>query len=376
MNKLIRVSTPSRLCLFGEHQDYLNLEVIAAAINLRFFAAISPRQDQLVKILIRDSRLDRLDSVNDQGLYEEIIIDLDQPIEYKEKRDYLRSTVQVLIRAGCRLSGYDIKLDSQIPIGKGMCSSSTMIVVLIKALLEAIDHPEKDHPEQIAEWAFQAEVAEFNEPGGKMDHFTSALGGLVHLDFSSGLTIRKLETKLQGCFILFDTLDQKDTTRVLSEAKKPAEEALEQLKPYGIQNIRDFISQPDKIKLLDQLDKKHRGKLQAQINNYRILQKGLSLLTSGQVNDRKLGMLISEHHEQLRDGLGISTAKIDSILERAISLGAYGGKINGSGGGGCCFVYAHRQYAENIIKAAEDMGYPARILEQDTGVRKDDAHAF
>ena len=32
----ILVSTPSRLCLFGEHQDYLGLEVVALAINLGF----------------------------------------------------------------------------------------------------------------------------------------------------------------------------------------------------------------------------------------------------------------------------------------------------------------------------------------------------
>ncbi|MCK9480075.1 MAG: galactokinase family protein, partial [Firmicutes bacterium] len=35
------VSTPSRLCLFGEHLDYLELEVIAVAINLRFSAEIA-----------------------------------------------------------------------------------------------------------------------------------------------------------------------------------------------------------------------------------------------------------------------------------------------------------------------------------------------
>ena len=28
---MITVSTPSRICLFGEHQDYLGLEVIASA---------------------------------------------------------------------------------------------------------------------------------------------------------------------------------------------------------------------------------------------------------------------------------------------------------------------------------------------------------
>ena len=51
--------------------------------------------------------------------------------------------------------------------------------------------------------------------------------------------------------------------------------------------------------------------------------------------------------------------------------GAYGGKINGSGGGGCCYVYAPRDKAEDIIKAVEAMGYPGKILVQDTGVRCD-----
>ncbi|MFC1564948.1 galactokinase family protein, partial [candidate division KSB1 bacterium] len=34
LEKLI-VSAPGRICLFGEHQDYLGLPVIAAAIGLR-----------------------------------------------------------------------------------------------------------------------------------------------------------------------------------------------------------------------------------------------------------------------------------------------------------------------------------------------------
>ena len=29
---MVKASVPSRICLFGEHQDYLGLEVIAAAI--------------------------------------------------------------------------------------------------------------------------------------------------------------------------------------------------------------------------------------------------------------------------------------------------------------------------------------------------------
>ncbi len=35
MSNTIKVSTPGRICLFGEHQDYLGLPVIAAAISRR-----------------------------------------------------------------------------------------------------------------------------------------------------------------------------------------------------------------------------------------------------------------------------------------------------------------------------------------------------
>lgn len=373
MPEQIRASTPSRLCLFGEHQDYLGLEVIAAAIDLRFYATLSKRQDRLIQIAIRDSSLDRLDSINDHSQYEHLTIDLDQPIRYQSQRDYLRSSVQVLQKHGCRLHGMDIRLDSEIPIGKGMCSSSTMIVVLIQAMLASIGHPDRDDPLRIAELAFQAEVTEFQEPGGRMDHYTSAVGGMVHLDFSGTLQIDSLQARLPGQFILFDSLEQKDTTRVLAASKQPTQAALKQLSGLGVTGIRDFV-RPDgtlseSIDKLNSLDALHRRKLLANIENYRILRRGLALLRTDPVDSVALGRLISAHHAQLRDGLGISTPTIERLLDMAMTGGAWGGKVNGSGGGGCCFVYTDPQKAAQIIKRSEQMGYPARLLSPDSGVR-------
>lgn len=372
MPETIHASTPSRLCLFGEHQDYLGLEVIATAINLRFYATLSERRDHLIQIAIRDSSLDRLDSVNDHSQYEQLTIDLDQPIRYESQRDYLRSSVRVLQKHGCRLHGMDIRLDSEIPIGKGMCSSSTMIVVLIQAMLAAIGHPDRDDPLRIAELAFQAEVAEFQEPGGRMDHYTSAVGGMVHLDFSGSLRIDSLKTRLPGQFILFDSLEQKDTTRVLAASKLPTQAALRQLSGLGVTSIRDFV-RPDgtlteNMDKLDSLDALHRRKLLANIENYRLLRQGLDLLKTDPVDSIALGRLISAHHAQLRDGLGISTPAIEQILDMAMASGAFGGKVNGSGGGGCCFVYTDPQKAGQIIERSEQMGYPARLLSPDSGV--------
>ncbi len=75
-------STPSRICLFGEHLDYLGLEVIASAVDLRFSAHIKPRTDGMVYLKIRDSRLGELNLENTQQQYQIRTFDLNQPIVY------------------------------------------------------------------------------------------------------------------------------------------------------------------------------------------------------------------------------------------------------------------------------------------------------
>jgi galactokinase len=356
------VSTPSRICLFGEHQDYLGLEIIASAINLRFRAKAVSREDSLIHVRL-----------SGEDINVEETIDISKPIVYENNRDYLKSAVNLLIRKGYNIKhGCDIWMDSDIPIGKGMCSSSTMVIVFIKALLEVINSEDKDDSELIARLGFEAEVKEFNEPGGMMDHYSSALGGLVHIKFNSDATVvNRINKTIPGSFILFDSLQDKDTTKVLANAKYPVLEALDELKEFGIQSVRDFVNNENNMKYLDKLDDIKRKKLSANIDNYRIMKEGKALLEGNSFSAEKLGELLKKHHANLRDGLGISTPKIEEILNTAYENGALGGKINGSGGGGCCYVYAHDEDCEKIVKAVEEKGYPGIIIKQDTGVRKD-----
>ncbi len=372
MSKTVRVSTPSRICLFGEHQDYLGLEVIASAINLRFYAQAVERDDSLIKIKIRDERLNYLGAKNSEGLYEERTIDLSKPIVYTCKRDYLKSSVNVLLKNGYKIEhGYDIIMDSEIPIGKGMCSSTTMIIVLIKLLLECIGSGDKDDPEKIALLGFNAEVAEFNEPGGMMDHYTSAFGGLVHLKFNERTEIIRIDRTLPGSFILFDSLERKNTLKVLSDAKMPVLAALEDLKENGITSVKDFYFDESKMKYLEKLDETKRVKLSANIDNYRILKEAERMIKGNHFNPEHFGSLIKAHHANLRDALNISTPAIESILETAYKNGALGGKVNGSGGGGCAYVYAYDEDCNRILKAVRELGYPGKVLKQDVGVKVD-----
>ena len=365
---LVQVSTPSRICLFGEHQDYLGLQVIASAVNIRFSAVAEHRPDMLLHIRIRDARLGALGQKN-PGLYNEYTLDLSQPQVYTQKRDYFKSVVNVLRREGFPLSGAEVQMDSDIPIGKGMCSSTTMIMALMGALVALWDEA-RFEPMYIARLGWLAEVAEFQEPGGMMDHYASALGGLVHLDFADGVTPRRLERSLRGAFILFDSLQEKDTLAVLSASKIPALAGLRALRPYGVQSVRDLAEDPEKERLLHKLDGLHRRKLAANVDNYRIQRQALAMLESGEIDDAAFGALLSRHQAGLRDGLGISTPVIDAILETALAHGAYGGKLNGSGGGGCLYCYAPRERADEIVAAVGEMGYPGLLLRQDTGITK------
>ena len=85
--KKIQVSAPGRICLFGEHQDYFGLPVIAAAINLRIHITGKGKSDLNLEIDLPD--------ING---FENI--DLEHEVIYTRKRDYLKSVINVLRREG------------------------------------------------------------------------------------------------------------------------------------------------------------------------------------------------------------------------------------------------------------------------------------
>src|SRR4051794_11816953 len=98
------VSAPGRICLFGEHQDYLGLPVIAAAVDLRIGVDATPRSDGQYVVEMPD-------------IGGTVRIDPAQEQVYAHHRDYLRSSVNVLRRAGLGWTrGYSAVMRSSIPI--------------------------------------------------------------------------------------------------------------------------------------------------------------------------------------------------------------------------------------------------------------------
>ncbi|NIR01699.1 MAG: GHMP kinase, partial [Gemmatimonadales bacterium] len=121
--------------------------------------------------------------------------------------------------------------------------------------------------------------------------------------------------------------------------------------------------------LLAGLPDRAAGRVRANLVNRDLTVEAMRLLREG-LDRVRLGELFTKHHEQLRDGIRVSTPKIDRMLEAALEAGALGGKINGSGGGGCMFAYAPGREAE-VAEALERAGGRAYPVTVDDGARSE-----
>ncbi len=353
----LKVSAPGRICLFGEHQDFLGLPVVAAAINLRFHIEGTPRQDCRLEIKMPD--IGQSDS-----------IDLAGELAYTVERDYLRSCINVLRRGGWEITrGWDCTYHSTIPINAGVSSSSAMIVAWLRFLQEASTSPAAE-PEDLARLAHQAEVVEFGEPGGMMDHFAAALGGFIYVDCRPPFKAEHLPIGLDG-FVLGDSLQKKDTLGTLGGSRSDVHAGLEFLSAACPGFDLHATPAAEVWDLLDRTPENVRRKVRANLINRDITVQAMGMFRSGSINPAELGCLLYKHHEQLRDGIGVSTSRIDAMLDAAMEAGALGGKINGSGGGGCMFVYAPGREDE-AVEALERAGGKAYKLSIDPGARVDE----
>jgi len=355
----LKVSSPGRICLFGEHQDYLDLEVVAAAISLRFYVEGKRRSDDRFII-----------NLPDLGEKEEFQVSGELP--YRNKRDYLRSTVNILLRLGCQFkTGWDVNMHGEIPINAGTSSSSAMVVAWTKFLLEASGASHlAERPEQVAELAHRAEVVEFNEPGGKMDHFTSAVGGLVGIKFLPQLNLTRLNAPL-GKFVLGDSLEKKDTTGTLGSVRERVNAGLQMIRRVEPAFDLKKASEEEVSRLSQNLPPEIKNPLLGAVLNRELTREGLRLFHSSEFDHKEFGRLLTEHQKVLKELVGISTPKIDRMIQAALAAGAFGGKINGSGQGGCMFVYAPEE-PEEVARAIERAGGRAYLVEIDRGLRKEE----
>ena len=346
------VSAPGRVCLFGEHSDYLGLPVMTMAINRRLTIQAFPRRDKKFRIVMPD-------------IQEEDIFTPSAKVVYKNGRDYLRAGVNVLKRRGYRFpEGLDFVIRSRIPINSGTSSSSALVVAWLKMLLSFQKDLIQFDPIKIAWLAYETEVLEFKEAGGRMDHFAITFGGTMFHENHKTVDIRFLRP-LAG-MILGDSLEKKETIRDLKKNARDVRAGFLEMK----KRIKGFHQETVLLKEIMAKFKPTLGSLRKAIGTLRnrdICRAALKEMVRAPVDQRKIGELMNAHHLILKRDLKISTPKIEAMIEAALTAGAVSAKINGSGLGGTMIAFAPGKVTK-VVAAIERAGGRAYEVHQDLGV--------
>lgn len=353
----MKISTPGRICLFGEHQDYLDLPVIAAAISRRISINGEARSDNKIHIYKPD--------INSEEIFY-----LEPDLKYTKERDYFKSAINVLRRNGFRFDrGFDVHVTGNIPINSGTSSSSALLVTWIHFLSKmATEGPENPLSQfEIGKLTVDAEVLEFGEPGGMMDQFSTALGNIMYLETKPLVKAESYPVTL-GKFVLGDSLEPKDTLGILKHVKFGMLDIIAKLKTLDTSfDLTNFqISEASRFK--ENLDANQYKLLLGNLSDRDILREAKVMFEKNSIDQKRIGELLNLHQNSLRDAKKVSTPKIDRMVDASLKAGALGAKINGSGGGGCMFAYAPDN-ADAVAEAIEREGGKPYIIEVDEGTR-------
>ena len=333
---MIRAQAPARICLFGDHQDYLNLPVIAASINRYIYIEAQPNEQGVLNF-----------NLSDLGIKRQIAL---LPTQV-EKGDYLCSTLSVLHANQITLnSGYDIKIHSEIPVNAGVSSSSALIVAFIRFILQATETKASDL--QIANWAHQAEVEFFNEPGGIMDHYSIALGGLRLIEPNTRFTKEFLSP--HNNLLLVHSGLPKSTLGVLGKAKQYALEAVSKVTKHHPEFRLELALKSDIKTFKPILTSLLFPYFEAAIENHLITKEAISIYKNGVKNDttsEQLERLIERHQHYLDTAIKNTPELMRIQMNEGKNAGAKAVKVMGSGGGGCFIILAPKESHPKIIEA-------------------------
>ena len=142
--KRIISTAPARICLFGDHQDYLSLPVIACAVDRTIKIDAVPNEENVLsvhKLDLQERDTIAFDAFGGTTTNNTNTSNSSKNSEtHAQTPDFLRLALRVLCRAPlwCEpTNGFDVTISGDIPINAGMSSSSAMIVAWINFLVAA-----------------------------------------------------------------------------------------------------------------------------------------------------------------------------------------------------------------------------------------------
>jgi len=343
LKRRINIMAPGRICLFGDHQDYLELPVIACAINRALLLSSEENTTRQFHIRMPDIASERT-------------ISIDNTFTSLDAGDHFASALRVVRRYGCIPdTGFDIELKSTIPINAGTSSSSAIVVGWIHFLLMAFGCNLEITASLIAQLAYEAEVLEHQSPGGKMDQYTIAIGNIIYIDTSQSFSYEQIGTEMEGLILGVSGVPKK-TIGLLGALKGNALEAIGQVKAARPDFRLEKASINDIEPLSEYISETLRPYFYAAVMNHDITQKARRHFNEKTLDLKMIGALMTTHHDVLKNILKITVPRIDAMILAALNAGAYGAKIVGSGGGGSIVALAPPEKKRAVIEAIKKAG--------------------
>ncbi|NEN04377.1 galactokinase [Diaminobutyricibacter tongyongensis] len=332
-------SAPGRVNLIGEHTDYNEGFVLPLAINRRTIAAVAVRDDTRARI--GSSFADEL-----------VEIDLAEvhPESLGGWAAYPLGVAWALGRHGADLAavpGFDILIDSTVPVGAGLSSSAALESSVAVALNDIWQLGLT--PAELASVGQLAENVAVGAPTGIMDQSASLLGrrdSAVFLDCRSlDAEIVPLGFEAAGLELLvIDTgVSHAHATGGYAARRASCEAGARAL---GVSSLRDVgvDDLPRAREVLD--DETFRRVRHVVTENQRVLDTVRALRELGPAS---IGDLLDASHRSMRDDFEISVPELDLAVETAQNSGAVGARMTGGGFGGSAIALVPSAHVSRVL---------------------------
>jgi galactokinase len=347
----IQTHANGRINLIGEHTDYNGGFVLPLLIPQKTEIELRSRKDRSVRVFSESKPGDGI------CRYE-----LGSERYAGEWLDYIRGITWILNRDGHRISGFDARIESKVPVGSGVSSSAALEVSLLRALRLAFDLPIDDVA--LALTGQRAENEFVGARVGIMDQMVASLGSE---DAALFLDTKSLEHRLiplpsaLEMAVLHSGISHSNREGGYNKRREECERAASLL---HVTQLRDLdIQDLPRVERLPEPER--RRVLHVITENARVLQAVKSLELA---DLSSFGKLLNQSHISMRDDYEVSIPEIDLLVDLAQrATDVYGARMTGGGFGGSIIIgaktgSAHRIASEVASEYTAKSGRHARVL--------------
>jgi galactokinase len=363
-------SAPGRVNIIGEHTDYNEGFVLPMAIDRRTYVAANKREDRWVraKSLV----------LNDDAEF-----NLDEPSSLNTTWiRYIAGVGWTLVEQGIKITGANLLIDSNVPIGGGL-SSSAALEVASGTAFTAIANAEIDGL-GLALAAQRAETVFVGANVGIMDQLTAVRGCREHALL---IDCRSLETKtvplanLKAALVVCNTNVKHDlASSAYNQRRAECERGVKllRLKLPHIRSLRDVTAE-DLHKHESELPATLRRRCRHVVTENDRTLKAFRALRDG--DSELLGSLMNASHESLRNDYEVSSPELNAMVEIASRHeSVFGARMTGAGFGGCTInlvrpeaVEGFCDYITRSYRAATNIDPDVYAVKADEGAREENS---